>query len=255
MDPNPFSKVAAPALDAAADDIERFLATARTIEVLGLLPNSSNYTFLARLSDEQTSMLAVYKPVRGERPLWDFPRGTLCRREVAAYALSRALRWPSIPPTVLRQDAPLGIGSVQLLVAAQNQLHYLAISSSNRDFWFDVAVFDVICNNADRKSGHCLVDDRGRLWVIDHGLTFHDSHKLRTVIWDFAGKRLSQRQCLDLSRVQRDLEDGGWLRGHLEELISRDEIDALAARIAAATSPSWTMPQPSDDWSIPWPPL
>jgi hypothetical protein len=124
----------------------------------------------------------VYKPARGESPLWDFEAGTLYRREVAAYQLSKVLGWPNIPPTIVRKNAPHGIGALQMFVEADGR-HFLGQNSAREDVWIRVALFDVIANNADRKSGHCLFDARDKVWVIDHGLTFHVDDKLRTVSW------------------------------------------------------------------------
>jgi hypothetical protein len=158
--------------------------------VLGLLHGSSNYTFLAQLEPHPPAgLLAVYKPARGESPLWDFEAGTLYRREVAAYELSKVLGWPRIPPTVVRQRGPHGVGALQLFIDADRR-HFLDEQSTRRATWARVALFDVIVNNADRKSGHCLFDANDEVWVIDHGLTFNVDHKLRTVIWDFSGEQL-----------------------------------------------------------------
>ena len=160
--------------------------------VLGLLRGASNYTFLARLDPHPPEGLrAVYKPARGESPLWDFAAGTLYRREVAAYELSKVLGWPLIPPTVVRPDAPHGVGAVQLFIETDRR-HFLGEQERHRETWLRVALFDVITNNADRKSGHCMFDLDDRVWVIDHGLTFHVEHKLRTVIWDLSIIHISE---------------------------------------------------------------
>ena len=142
------------------------------LDVQGMLPWSSNYTLLATVRNDGLQGLAVYKPRRGERPLWDFPRGTLCQREVAAYLLSEALGWSLVPPTILR-DGPYGIGSVQLFIDAQEDAHLFTIQQegSYEQELERLAVFDVLANNADRKSGHCLKGADRRLWAIDHGLT------------------------------------------------------------------------------------
>ncbi len=155
------------------------------LELLGLLPNSSNYTFLARASaPDGDQVLAVYKPHRGESPLWDFPAGSLGRREVAAFLVAAALGWPNVPPTVLR-EGPEGAGSVQLFVPFEPQEHYFTLQDRFPDAFREIAVFDLVVNNADRKGGHCLLGEDGRIWAIDHGVCFHEEPKLRTVIWEY----------------------------------------------------------------------
>jgi uncharacterized repeat protein (TIGR03843 family) len=157
------------------------------LELLGLLPGSTNYAFLARATTGGEELLTVYKPRRGETPLWDFPRGTLCQREVAAYVLSRELGWPNIPATVLR-EGPEGIGSVQRFVAFDPEQHYFTLEGTREDDFRRIALFDLVVNNADRKGGHCLLSPDGTIWVIDHGVCFHEEPKLRTVIWSFVGE-------------------------------------------------------------------
>src|SRR3989475_10000735 len=193
------------------------------MQLSGVLHGASNYTFLATLAPHPPDGLSVvYKPARGESPLWDFQTGTLYKREVAAYQLSKVIGWPNIPPTVIRRRAPHGVGMVQLFVDADGR-HFLGEQSSFRDTWIRVALFDVITNNADRKSGHCLFDAEDRVWVIDHGLTFHVDHKLRTVIWDFAGRRLPDDLCGDVERALAQIERGP-LKRTLEDLLSPVEV-------------------------------
>jgi uncharacterized repeat protein (TIGR03843 family) len=258
-----------PSFDVEA--VEERLRTLPEVELLGLLRQSSNYTFLARLCGEpgladggladiagrgDDGMLAVYKPVRGERPLWDFPHGTLYAREVAAYRLAKALGWPRIPPTVVREEAPHGRGALQLFVPVRDDSHYLAVERSDVDAerWMEVAAFDVIVNNADRKAGHCLIDDGGEVWVIDHGLTFHVEHKLRTVIWDFAGRRLPARLRRDVARVVGAL-DGDAGDDGIGTLLAEDELAMLRRRLRAVANPGWRYPNPSSSWAVPWPPV
>ena len=168
-------------------EAEAFLSAAEFQDCRPLW-HSSNYVFLGQLTgDDGKAGTAVYKPRRGESPLWDFPSGTLFRREAAAYRLSRLLEWDFIPPTVIR-DGPQGVGSVQAFIRHDPNSHFF----SQRDEpplvpqLKRIAVFDFIANNADRKGGHCLLDDDGRIWGIDHGLCFHEEYKMRTVIWDWA---------------------------------------------------------------------
>ncbi len=224
------------------------------MELLGILRGASNYTFLARLEPHPPAGLnVVYKPARGESPLWDFAAGTLYRREVAAYELSKVLGWPRIPPTVARHDAPHGVGAVQLFIEADRR-HFLGEQTARRDTWIRVALFDVITNNADRKSGHCLFDAEDRVWVIDHGLTFHTDHKLRTVIWDYAGQPLPPELCGDVERALVQLDKGA-LAQTLGRLLSPTESRTLRRRLRAVLAPEWRFPDPTSAWSLPWPPV
>jgi len=225
------------------------------MEVEGLLHGASNYTFLARLGPHPPAGLhVVYKPARGESPLWDFPAGSLYKREVAAYQLSAKLGWPRIPPTAVRRKAPHGPGMVQLFIDADRR-HFLGEQSKFRDTWLRVALFDVVTNNADRKSGHCLFDAEDRVWVIDHGLTFHTEHKLRTVIWDFAGQALPGDLCGDVEGALTDLMRRGELAASLQPLLEQAEIDVLKRRLRGVLDPAWRFPEPTSAWSIPWPPI
>lgn len=230
---------------------ERQLRERPSFKLLGLLHGASNYTFLAELGPR--AMRAVYKPARGESPLWDFEAGTLYRREVAAYELSKVLGWPRIPPTVVRRKAPHGVGALQLFIEADGR-HFLGESNRRTETWLRVSLFDVITNNADRKSGHCLFDKDDNVWVIDHGLTFHVDHKLRTVIWDFAGRPLPPDLCGDVERALVELERGG-LGETMRELISADEVQVLKRRLREVLDPRWRFPEPESAWSIPWPPV
>jgi hypothetical protein len=195
----------------------------------------------------------VYKPARGESPLWDFEAGTLYQREVAAYGLSKALGWPRIPPTVVRARGPHGVGALQQYVEADRR-HFLSEQTVQRESWLRIALFDVITNNADRKSGHCLFDAEDRVWVIDHGLTFHTDPKLRTVIWDFSGQPLPSELCGDVERALGEVDKGN-LAEELERLLRPGEIRALKRRMRAVLAPDWRFPEPTSAWSVPWPPV
>jgi hypothetical protein len=242
------------ARDRSSDPSERLLADLPDLKVLGLLHGASNYTFLARLDPHPPAgLMAVYKPARGESPLWDFEAGTLYRREVAAYELSKVLGWPSIPPTVVRRQGPHGVGAVQLFIDADRR-HFLEEQSSRSETWARVALFDVIANNADRKSGHCLFDADDHVWVIDHGLTFHVDQKLRTVIWDFAGEPMPPELCGDVERALIDVEKGG-LGEKLADLLRPGEVRVLKRRLRGVLDPSWRFPEPTSGWSVPWPPI
>ncbi|MEO8744807.1 MAG: hypothetical protein ABI334_05600 [Candidatus Dormiibacterota bacterium] len=242
------------ALGQSSESAEELLARLPDMEVVGLLHGASNYTFLARLNPHPPSgLMAVYKPARGESPLWDFEAGTLYRREVAAYELSKVLGWPLIPPTVARRDGPHGAGAVQLFIDADRR-HFLGEQSTRGETWLRIALFDVISNNADRKSGHCLFDAKDRIWVIDHGLTFHVDQKLRTVIWEFSGEALPGDLCGDIERALIAVEKGG-LGETLAELLRPAEVRMLKRRLRGVLDPAWRFPEPTSAWSIPWPPV
>ena len=222
------------------------------VDVLGRMPWSSNATLLVNLSLGGDELRAIYKPQRGERPLWDFPTGTLCRREVAAFAVSRALGWDLVPDTVLR-DGPFGLGMVQRYVEHDPDRHYFAILEEQGDPLRRMAAFDIVVNNADRKGGHCLeAAEDGRVLGIDHGLCFHAQWKLRTVIWDFGGEPLPADVVTDLTGLAAEIDSGG-LDAELGELLDRFERDALAARLRALLSVA-TFPEPDPGHHCyPWP--
>jgi len=226
------------------------------LEVLGLLPRSSNYTFLARVrSDARGSgeggLLGVYKPRAGETPLWDFPDGTLCGREVAAYVVARALGWPRVPPTVLR-DGPDGVGSLQRFVEFDPGEHYFTLREGRDDTYRRIALFDAVVNNADRKGGHTLLAEDGGIFVIDHGVCFSTVPKLRTVIWDFAGDPIPVELRADLERVLPRIEAD--LRPELSELLRSQEVDAIADRVRRLLA-AGRFPEPVSERAYPWPPV
>jgi uncharacterized repeat protein (TIGR03843 family) len=234
--------------------IERLLVELPDLELVGILQGASNYTFLAQLGPHAPAGLrVVYKPARGESPLWDFEAGTLYQREVAAYQLSKVLGWPRIPPTVVREQGPHGVGALQLYVDADRR-HFLSEQTVQRETWLRIALFDVITNNADRKSGHCLFDAEDRVWVIDHGLTFHTDPKLRTVIWDFSGHPLPPHLCGDLERALAEVDHGNLAR-ELEQLLLPGEVRVLKRRLRGVLDPAWRFPEPTSGWSVPWPPV
>jgi hypothetical protein len=218
------------------------------LEILGLLPRSSNYTFLAR-AKHADDVLVVYKPRAGEAPLWDFPEGTLCQREVAAYLVSKAIGWPTVPPTVLR-EGPEGIGSVQLFVPFDADQHYFTLAETRLDEFRIVAAFDAVVNNADRKAGHCLLAEDDAIFVVDHGVCFHQAPKLRSVIWEFAGQPLDETVTEGIRRLLDAL--GGDLRTTLADLLSAAEIGAVEAR-AERVLRGGTYPRPGPGRPYPWP--
>lgn len=217
------------------------------IAVEGRMPYSSNGTFLVRVLLDGVEELAVYKPVRGERPLWDFPSG-LARREVAAYELSAALDWDLVPPTVLR-DGPAGEGSVQRFVDADFSEHYFTLREheGHDDAFRRLCAFDLVANSTDRKGGHCLVDAEGHIWAIDNGLSFHHEFKVRTVIWDYAGETLPAEVSAGLSHLL-----AGGLPDPLAALLDAFERDALLAR-AAALLQAGAFPHDPSGQRHPWP--
>ena len=228
------------------------LLSGRIVES-GLIPWGSNYTFLVTMDVEQPHpLLAVYKPRRGESPLWDFPDGTLYKRECAAFLFSEALGWHLVPPTVIRQG-PNGIGTIQLYMHHRPEdADYFALREQYSRVVQTMAVFDLIANNTDRKAGHCLLDDEGCIWGIDHGLTFHVQPKLRTVIWDFSGQRITKKLLRDIKRVCAELEQHTGVTGALEELLFAEEIDALIRRMRYLLAHP-EMPSLQTRRGVPWP--
>ena len=218
------------------------------IELKGRMPWSSNATFLVSVCADGAETDAVYKPLRGERPLWDFPAG-LFRREVAAYELDAALGWGRVPETVVRHDAPLGVGSLQRFVPADFTQHYFTLleHDEHHDALREIATFDLLANNADRKSGHCLLGEDGRIWGIDHGVCFSDEPKLRTVIWDFAGEAVPPHLKDDAARLA-----SAGLPASLVELLHPEERDALVRRLEAVARMK-RVPEPGGGRPYPWP--
>jgi uncharacterized repeat protein (TIGR03843 family) len=218
------------------------------MEILGLMPWSSNGTYLVQLRRGEDRAPAIYKPHRGERPLWDFPEA-LWKREVAAYELSEQLGFGLVPTTVARHAAPMGPGSVQAFVPAQFAEHYFTIRE--RDELAGplrrLCAFDLVANSADRKGGHCLIDLAGRIWAIDNGLTFHDEFKVRTVLWDFAGEPIPA----EVAEAVSALIDQG-PGASLVELLSPPEVDAMMDR-ARAVLAGGHFPHDPSGRRYPWP--
>ncbi len=214
----------------------------------------SNHTFLVLIEDGRGgSVRAVYKPRDGERPLYDFPRGTLYKREYAAFVVSRAMGWPRVPVTVMR-DGPLGPGSMQLFVESDPSVTYFDLAGERVEELFELAVFDLLVNNADRKAGHCLLGSDGEIWSIDHGLTFHREPKIRTVMLDLWGRPFPESLVPGLEALAPELEAGGGLAESLSAALPQDEIDALAGRLRAMLADP-ALPRLDPYRNVPWPPV
>jgi len=250
------------------------------LEVIGRFADASNGTLLVRLTDrdERTIAelaaalgrdpelddldpddLAVYKPARGEQPLWDFPDGTLYRREVAAYEVSVALGWEQVPLTIVREDAPFGVGSLQRFVAHDPEEHYFTLLEGGDPQVLAqleaMVVYDDLIENADRKAGHVLLGaaasgSTGRVWLLDHGVTFHTEAKLRTVAWEWAGEPVADRLLADVARLRERLADD--LGARLATLLADDEVAALRTRIVDLLERG-THPEPRVPYPYPWP--
>jgi len=216
----------------------------------------SNYTFLVTFSHEGGEMQAVYKPVKGERPLWDFPENSLAGREVAAYLVSETLGWGLVPETILREDGPYGPGSLQEFVDYNPNYHYFNFKAADKKRLRPVALFDHLINNADRKGSHVLFQKgTHRLYAIDHGLCFHEDDKLRTVIWDFAGEPLPTELVAALEHLRTELQPDCRLFTALLAYLSPDEITALDLRAAALIADGHFPEPPTDRRAYPYPPL
>lgn len=226
------------------------LLTDGEVDVLGLMPWSSNGTYLVQVRRGDDHAPAIYKPASQERPLWDFPGG-LWKREVAAWELSEVLGFGLVPPTVGRSDGPLGRGSLQAFVPARFEEHYFTLRDLGLPGLVDalrrLCVLDLVANATDRKGGHCLIDDDDRLWAIDNGLSFHREFKLRTVIWDFAGEEITEQM---LDPLRRLVADGVPVR--LARWLNQDEIDAVSARISGVLG-SGRFPHDPTGRRYPWP--
>jgi uncharacterized repeat protein (TIGR03843 family) len=228
------------------------LLTRGALTVEGRLVDASNATLYCTVKSHGIEATCVYKPVAGERPLWDFPDGTLAGREVAAYAVSRAAGWNFVPPTVLR-DGPFGPGMCQLWIDLDASVDLVALARrADYPQLREMAVFDAVINNADRKIGHLLPDNDGHLYGCDHGICFAEEYKLRTVLWQWRNKPLPGRALETLRRVSQALE--GELGQELARHLTRAEVAATVARVELLLA-SRRHPSPPEDWpAVPWPP-
>jgi uncharacterized repeat protein (TIGR03843 family) len=225
------------------------------ISLEGQFLSGSNYTFLGDLVYKELAFRIVYKPVRGEQPLWDFPHGSLARREVAAYLISETLGWNLVPPTVLRKEGPLGAGSLQQYINHDPNDHYFNFEDKDRQRLRPVVVFDLILNNADRKGGHILRDTEDHLWLIDHGLCFHAEEKLRTVVWDFSGEEIPVDLVSCLGELADQLKEGSRLYNDLVTYLRPGEISAMLSRATRLCDNGRFPAPPASRRSYPWPPV
>ncbi len=222
------------------------------LAVEGRLVDASNVTLYCSVSTDGNTAACVYKPVAGERPLWDFPEGTLAYREVAAYAVSAATGWQVVPPTVLR-EGPFGPGMVQLWIDVEEMVDLSVLARSDHPALRRMAVFDAVVNNADRKGGHLLPVPGGHVYGVDHGVCFSVEDKLRTLLWRWRGTPLTAEALAVLRQLREGL--AGELGGLLRELLAPAEVRATVRRVDRLLA-TGCHPQPSEDWpAIPWPPF
>jgi uncharacterized repeat protein (TIGR03843 family) len=221
------------------------------IEVTGRLVDASNATLFGSATFNEITIEIIYKPVAGERPLWDFPDGNLAQREYAAYLLSALTKWDVVPPTVLR-EGPFGLGMVQQWIDIDESVDLAQFYRQDEAQLRKMALFDAVINNTDRKIGHLLPAKDGQLFGCDHGVTFHSEDKLRTVLWQWAGMELSATELQELSQLKSTLEKES---SKFLELITEVEFSALISRIEKLANTK-RFPAPNDEWpAVPWPPF
>lgn len=234
-----------------ADSLKNILQFGE-LELKGQFMLGSNYTFLVTVRHEGREYQGVYKPSKGEQPLWDFPDNTLAHREVAAYLVSEALGWHFVPYTTLRDDGPYGPGSIQQYIEYDPNYHYFNFTDEDKARLQPVMLFDLLCNNADRKGSHVIIEEEtNKMWLIDHGLCFHEDDKLRTVIWDYAGELISD----DLLEVLAQLPSDQKLQTDLQAHLSPREISALIMRAKVLVSSGVFPLPPEHRRAFPYPPL
>jgi hypothetical protein len=221
------------------------------INISGRLVDASNATLFGSCTYLGSELSIIYKPIAGERPLWDFADGNLASREYASYLLSELLGWNLVPVTILR-DGPFGEGMVQQWIDIDEDIDLALFYRTDDPRLRRMALFDAILNNTDRKIGHLLPTTDGHLFGCDHGVTFHEEDKLRTVLWQWAGLPLDDPEKSDLRKLLSKLESG---ETEISNLITATEFQALLARIAHLLS-TGEFPSPSEDWpAVPWPPF
>ena len=227
-----------------------------TITVEGQLIDASNATLFGTVCLDGEAANCIYKPIAGERPLWDFPEGTLAGREAAAWIVSEAMGWDIVPPTVFR-DGPFGRGMCQLWIVVDETVDLVELARSDHPGLRRMSVFDAVINNADRKGGHLLPVPDGHVYGVDHGVSFHVEDKLRTVLWRWRGQALTAEARDSLVRLGVDLasSESEGLRGRLSPYLTRLEIARTAERVQRMLD-AGVHPMPSEDWPpVPWPPF
>ena len=244
-----------------AQSIKPALSKAEILEILregkadlkGQFVLGSNYTFLVQLKHHGKSFQAVYKPQKGEMPLWDFPEESLAARESAAYLVSEVLGWELVPPTIMRPDGPFGPGSYQFFIVHDPEQHYFTFDEATHERLRPAALFDLIINNADRKGGHILLGENGHIWLIDHGLCFHAQSKLRTVIWDFSGEQIEDNLVKSMQNLLNNLQSKTEFQQQLSQLLQKNEADALKSRIKFYIDHPVFPPPDENQRQFPWP--
>lgn len=241
------------ATDAKADLAELEIAlTQGEMRITGRLVDATNATLLANVADGEDGIVCIYKPIAGERPLWDFSSGTLAHRELAAYLVSDLGNFDVVPLTILR-EGPYGEGMVQQWISIDDGLDMTEYFRRDEPALRNIALFDAVINNTDRKIGHLLPDVDGKVYGCDHGLTFHSQDKLRTVLWQWAGQPLSDSEMRRIRELKEMLSRS--LGQMLLPLLTGEELAALAMRLERLLS-SQIFPMPSDQWpAVPWPPF
>lgn len=222
-----------------------------TLTVTGRLVDASNATLFGTIADGEDEVRVIYKPVAGERPLWDFPDGNLAQREYAAFLISEIGGWNLVPLTILR-DGPFGIGMVQQWIDIDESVDLALFYREDHQSLRAMALFDAVVNNTDRKIGHLIPSPDGKLFGCDHGVTFHEEDKLRTVLWQWASQKLSEQELEQIQKLRQSLISKEEL---FTSLISDIEFKALLGRVDRLLHEK-TFPEPSDEWpAVPWPPF
>lgn len=231
------------------DEALRLMQRSQDLKPIGRIAEASNASFLCEIDG---GLQVIYKPIRGEQPLWDFPEGSLAAREAAAYLVSEGLGLGVVPPTILR-DGPAGEGAVQLWIDHAGVQRAVDLVNASDEGLRRLALFDAIVNNGDRKGGHILPLPDGRILGVDHGVTFAVEPKLRTVLWAWRSKAFTEEEREIIDVGVQGLTDNGALRAQLSPILDGEEIDAMAARLSNLASTS-CFPEPSPDWPpLPWP--
>ena len=225
------------------------------ITLQGQFLHGSNYTFLGQLAYDGLQFQVVYKPTRGEQPLWDFPAGSLAKREVAAFVLSEALGWDLVPPTVYRRNGPVGPGSLQQFIEHDDEYHYFNFKKVDHQRLRPTMLFDLLINNADRKGSHVIIDQDRHIWLIDHGVCFHPEDKLRTVIWDFASESIPSPLLNDIRQLIPELQKDRPLFQELALYLRPDEIRALEKRARKLIVSGQFPTPPEERRAYHWPPV